>query len=258
MGAVAWSYRAFAEWHLGFADAARDCVQKGLALAQRRGRAHDIAATLSLGLLYHAVAGEPEPILAQVDGLLQLGQDHEVPDAVALGRIVRGWALAMQGRFDEGIPQLREGIELRTAIGHGAAYGAVLGLLAEALVRSGALADARAVVDEGFTALADGAVIDELALLHLRGELLARDGSADAETSFRAAIDLARRHHAKMDELRSTTGLARWLADRGRVAEAQGLLEPLRASFREGFAARDLQAAKALADEIDRAAAAGR
>src|SRR5262249_31931267 len=56
---------------------------------------------------------------------------------------------------------------------------------------------------------------------------LAREGSPEAEASFREAIALARRQGAKMYELRATTSLARWLTKGGRVAEARRMLARL-------------------------------
>ena len=88
------------------------------------------------------------------------------------------------------------------------------------------------------------------ALLHLRGELLAREAIPEAEATFREAIALARRQGARMYELRATTSLARWLTEGGRVAEARTLLAPLYASFTEGFDTRDLIEAKALLEEL--------
>ena len=124
-----------------------------------------------------------------------------------------------------------------------------LSLLVEAQVRSGAIAEARAVLEEGLAASSEER-IEKSALLHLRAELLAREGSPEAEASFREAIALARRQGAKMYELRATTSLARWLTKGGRVAEARRMLARLYASFTEGFDTRDLVEAKALLEEL--------
>src|SRR5207253_9381297 len=134
-----------AAWQLGFADAARLPAGEGLALARRLGRAQDVAAALSYGLLYHVFARDPRRVLEQVDELVQLATDHQLPNFLALGLITRGWALAEEGRCEEGIGQLREGIEMRTAIQQGLTLGHELSLLAEALARSGAIAEALAV-----------------------------------------------------------------------------------------------------------------
>jgi class 3 adenylate cyclase/tetratricopeptide (TPR) repeat protein len=249
-GVLAWTYAALATWQLGFADASRTRVREGVALARRLGRAQDVAAALTYGLLHHVLARDPQSVLEQVDELIQLGTDHELRNFLAFGLIWRGWALAEQGQCDEGIAQLRQGIEMLRAIHpHGLAVGYALGLLAEAYARSGGSAEARAVLEEGLTALSEEGT-QKPALLHLRGALLARDGAPGAEASFREALALSRCRGARMYELRAATSLARLWRDQGKRTEARDLLAPLYAWFTEGFDTRDLQNAKALLDDL--------
>jgi class 3 adenylate cyclase/predicted ATPase len=249
LGVLAWTHAAFAAWYLGFADASRARLREGLVLARRLGRAQDVAAALCYGLLYHVFSRDSRSVLEQVDELVQVATDHQLSTFLAHGLVMRGWALAEQGQCDEGIAQLRRGIEMLRATQHGVYLAHALGLLAEAQARSGAIAEARAVLEQGLTALSEE-WFEKPALLHLRGELLAREGRPEAETSFREAIELARRQGAKMYEIRATTSLARWLADRGHVAEARRLLAPLHASFTEGLETRDLIEAKALLEQL--------
>jgi predicted ATPase len=94
----------------------------------------------------------------------------------------------------------------------------------------------------------------EAELHRLKGEVLLslskRDG-AEAESSFKRAIQVARGHGAKMWELRAATSLARLWADQGRRADAHDLLAPVYGWFTEGFDAADLKDAKALLDELE-------
>ena len=71
----------------------------------------------------------------------------------------------------------------------------------------------------------------------------------------REALDAARATGARWWELRAARDLARLLRDRGRVAEARGLLAPVYASFTEGFGFPDLVEARALLDELGAAPA---
>ncbi|TMA72506.1 MAG: hypothetical protein E6J77_25275 [Deltaproteobacteria bacterium] len=259
-GVLAWTYAAVAAWQLGFADASHARLREGLALARRLGTPQDVAAALCYGLFCHVCARDPQSVLEQVDELVQLATDHQLPNFLAHGLEMRGWALAEQGQYDEGIAQLRRGIEMLREMQHGLTLGYALGLLAEAQTRSGAISEARAALEEGF-AVASEEGFEKPALLHLRGELLAREAIPEAEATFREAIALARRQGARMYELRATTSLARWLTGQvprervgpregGRVAEARTLLAPLYASFTEGFDTRDLIEAKALLEEL--------
>ena len=71
-----------------------------------------------------------------------------------------------------------------------------------------------------------------------------------AEDHFRQALDWARRQGALSWELRAAKSLARLLCDRGRSADARGLLQPVYDRFTEGFDTADLKAAKALLDVL--------
>ncbi len=88
----------------------------------------------------------------------------------------------------------------------------------------------------------------------LRGELLLaqdRSNAAQAEQSFRTAIDISRKQHAKSWELRATTSLARLLDQHGKRDEARAMLAGIFGWFTEGFDTADLKDAKALLEELN-------
>jgi hypothetical protein len=81
----------------------------------------------------------------------------------------------------------------------------------------------------------------------LKGELLlAQDTSnaAEAEQSFRNAIEVARKQSAKSWELRVTMSLARLLAKQGHRDEARAMLADIYSWFTEGFDTVDLKDAR--------------
>jgi predicted ATPase len=145
---------------------------------------------------------------------------------------------------------MRRGIAAATNTGV-RAYGAFfLGLVAEALALAGEIEDGLADLDQ---ALARSALSGERwwdAELHrLRGDLLYRLSRPDfdhAESSFRAALSIAREQGTKGFELRAATSLARLLRNVGRREEARQLLAPIYGWFTEGFDFADLKEAKAL------------
>ena len=74
--------------------------------------------------------------------------------------------------------------------------------------------------------------------------------TAEAETCFQRAVDIARRQHAKALELRAATSLARLWQQQGQHADALALLAPIYGWFTEGFDTADLQEASALLQEL--------
>jgi predicted ATPase len=66
-------------------------------------------------------------------------------------------------------------------------------------------------------------------------------------------MTIARRQGATLWELRAATSLARLWCAQGKSTEAHDLLGPIHGRFTEGFDTRDLKAARALLDELERA-----
>jgi predicted ATPase len=144
----------------------------------------------------------------------------------------------------------------------------MLALLAEAYGHAGQ-------GDEGLRAVAEAlAVVHttgerwwEWELHRLQGELLLIQGTdrgdspagrtepsliAEAESCFQRALDVARRQQARSFELRAAMSLSRLWQRQGKRAEACELLTDIYGWFTEGFDTADLQAAKALLEELSR------
>jgi predicted ATPase len=169
---------------------------------------------------------------------------------VAQGTSLHGWALVMQGKGEEGMAQVRQGI---------AAYRATWAALTAPYFCT-VLADVSAHLghtEDGLQALAEAHTLVEqqeerwweAEVYRLRGVLLLRQlgtSQAEAETCFRQALDIARRQEAKSLELRAAMSLARLWQQQGKHAEAHELLAPVYSWFTEGFDTADLQEAKVL------------
>ncbi len=76
--------------------------------------------------------------------------------------------------------------------------------------------------------------------------------AAPAEQSFRTAMDISSKQHAKSWELRATTSLARLLDKQGKRDEARAMLAEIYNWFTEGFDTADLKDAKSLLEELAR------
>jgi serine phosphatase RsbU (regulator of sigma subunit) len=162
--------------------------------------------------------------------------------------------MVLQGKCQEALPLILDGLEDLRATGARLDLTLHLGFLGDAYTKLGRLADAARAIDEG---LACAERTDERfyeAELHrLRGELLLGEphASADAEAAFHKAIETARRQRSKAWELRATTSLARLWHGQNRRNEAHAELATIFGTYAEGFSTPDLLDAKALLDTLD-------
>jgi hypothetical protein len=100
-----------------------------------------------------------------------------------------------------------------------------LALLAESQLMAGRLDDALATVADALLLPDQNVQIQHTCeLLRLRAELRAATGDDMARADFRAALDMATDMGAGLIELRVGAAMARFLADRGDLAEGRRLL----------------------------------
>src|SRR5262249_45506310 len=157
---------------------------------------------------------------------------------LAFGMPFRGWALARQGQADEGVAQIRQGLDALRAIGAEYLGPYFLGMLAEAYGLSGQTEAGLVAVAEALAAgEATGERFWEADLHRLRGELVLQQTPTllpEAETCFHQALDLARRQGAKGYELRAAMSLARLWQQQGQRTAAHQLLAEVYGWFTEG------------------------
>jgi predicted ATPase len=168
--------------------------------------------------------------------------------------IERGSAMAEQGRNEEGIAQIQEGLAALRATGAENGRPQNLSQLAEACMKTGRLDDGLSALTEALAAAEENENRHYEAETHgLKGELLLKQDDsnrAEAQNCFERAIAIARKQSAKSWELRSTMSLARLRAKQGHSEEACAMLANIYNWFTEGFDTADLIDAKALIDEL--------
>ena len=173
---------------------------------------------------------------------------------MALGSLIRSWALAHQGRAQEGIEQISQGLMTYRAIGAELVRPYFLALLAEAHGIQGEPEEGLALLTEALTLVdTTGERWYQSELYRLKGALLLQQSSSnqtEAESCFHQAIAVAQNQHAKSLELRAARSLARLWQSQGKCQEAYDLLAPVYGWFTEGFDTADLQEAKTLLDAL--------
>jgi class 3 adenylate cyclase/predicted ATPase len=237
-------------WFLGLPDQALERSNRTLALARELGHAHSLALALCRAAMFHQFRREPLEAQELAQAAVTLCTERQLLQWAAVGRFLLGWAIAQQGRSDEGIRQMRESLVEYQRIGVRLDLEWYFGVLAEALTNN-------RYTDEGLAAVEQAQRVISITGLHapelhrLKGDLLLLERrQPEAEQSFLLALDMARRQGAKSVELRAAASLARLRRDQGRYTEARDLLAPIYGWFTEGFGTPDLKEAKALLVEL--------
>ena len=204
----------------------------------------------------HQFQGEVRPAQEVAERVIALSIKSGSTEFLAFVTILRGWAIAEQGRYDEGIAQINEALALSRATRMEVNRPYFLCLLAEACMKTGRLVDGLSALTEAFAAAEKNeSRLYEPEVHRLKGELLLRQDDsnfAEAQICFQRAIEITRKRSARSLELRATTSLGRLLAKQGRRDEARAMLSDIYNWFTEGFDTRDLKDAKALLDELSK------
>jgi class 3 adenylate cyclase/predicted ATPase len=253
-GVVCHSFATWTLWYLGYPDQGLARSHEAVTLAQQSAHPFSLAFALSLTAQFHQLRREGRAVQEHAEAALSLAKEQGFPYWMAVGSLMRGWALAHQGQVKEGIEQMTQGLRAYRATGAVALQPCFLALLAEAHGTMGQPAEGLMVLTEAL-ALVDttGERWVEPELYRLKGELLLQRSAGnhlEVEACFHHALDIARNQQAKSFELRAATSLARLWQQQGKRQEAYDLLAPVYGWFTEGFTTADLQEAKALLDEL--------
>jgi predicted ATPase/class 3 adenylate cyclase len=256
LGVASSSWLAWELWQLGYPDQALQHSQAACTLAQEMSHPHSLALALVYVAFVHQCRREVPAAHEQAAAATALATEQGFASWVARGTILHGWTLAMQGKGEEGMAEMRQGLAADLATGSTQFQPYFLDLLAEAYGEGG-------YPDEGLHALAEALAMMETTevrfyaaeLSRLKGALLLRQTVPDApqaEACFRAALDVARQQHAKSWELRAATSLARLWQRQGKRQAAYDLLAPVYGWFTEGFDTADLREAKGVLEELEK------
>jgi tetratricopeptide (TPR) repeat protein len=207
----------------GYPDQAATWAEDAVATARTR-QPHNLCAALMFGGPIHILRGDPETALAWSEEGLEVSTRLGYAQSNAGCKVNRGWSLVRMGRPDEGISQIREGVEAHRAI-------------------EDATAQLRATGDQYFRCF----------VLSTKGDVLQSEPTPrtnEAEACYLDALDVARAQSAKSWELRAAIRLARLWHAEGRSADARALVEPVHGWFTEGFDTADLSEARLLLDRL--------
>jgi predicted ATPase len=185
---------------------------------------------------------------AYAESTMDLAAAQGFEHRVAQGRMMRGWALAMQGDAATGVAHIQQGWEAVQSIGQKLYHPYHLALLAEAYGQAGQPEAGLSVLDEALTLVeATEERWWEAEVHRLKGELLLQLPLPDisqATACFHQALEVARSQQAKSLELRAALSLSRLWQQHSKQDQARQLLTEIYSWFTEGFETPDLQEAR--------------
>jgi predicted ATPase len=235
---------------LGYADQAQQRCQEALALAQHLEHTPSLALVAFFAAALAQFCRDAAATSARAAALMTLADTHGFALRLEQGRMLWGWALAMQGDAAAGVAHIRQGLEASQGVGPETLRPHWLALLAEAYGAAGQPEPGLAVLDEACTLVeTTEARWWEAELARLKGVLLLRLPHPEvpqAVACFQQALEVARRQQAKALELRAALSLSCLWQQQGKRTAAYDLLAPVYGWFTEGFDTPDLQDARAL------------
>src|SRR5712692_3130234 len=202
-------------WYLGFPEQARDRLERALSFARQQSDPFFVCLALAPSSRVELLRGDTIAASKFADAMFHLAQEQGFRGFLAMAIAQRGVVLSAGAHAEEGIGQLREGLD------HSAGAFEVMRTQYLAFLAAGYGLVGR--VDEGLAVLAEamalvestGVCVYEAELNRLKGELTRKRSETnsnseiqeEAETYFRQALEIARRQCAKSWELRATMSL---------------------------------------------------
>jgi len=233
-------------------------MNDAISLAQHLSHPLSLSASLNFAARVGQFRREASMARAQAETSILSSAELGFSYWLAEATILKGWALAEEGQAEEGLRQMRQGLEAYAATGARLWRLYYLALMAQVHGRMGRLQEALTELAEAIELVQSTSEHEHEPELHrLKGELIlkgCRGASSDstirkeAERCFQEAIEIARSQHAPSLELRAVMSMGRFLPQCGRKQEARTMLSTIDGWFTEGFETTDLREAKALLD----------
>jgi predicted ATPase len=254
-GVACFTTSAFILWMLGYPDRAFQRANDAVALATELEHPFTLAYALFHSGFLHLWRREAELVRDRAVGVLHIVEDHDFQIWRALGTCLLGAANTGMGRCEEGLAQIRQGIDLYQGLKTPPVFWPLLLFVqAGAHAQAGRAADGLAQIDEALEIAGRGSGMTLLPEFHLlKGDLLIalpQVNGADPAPWFQRAFDVAQGLDARMSQLRAAVRLCRLPRDQHNVEQGGRVLRAVYDTFTEGFTTADLIEAKVLLERM--------
>jgi predicted ATPase len=254
MGVSCLSWLSWALFFLGYPDQALQRSREAIALARQISHPFSLAVALAVASGLQCSALDAQGTRQLAEEAIEICRQKGFNFWLGVAGTFRGLALAGQGKYNEGIAQMREGERVWRASGATIGFSEYYIDLAEVFGNAGQVEEGLGVLEEVLETInKSGERMYVAELFRIKGDLLLKqshENQAKAEACYRRAIEAARSQQAKILELRATSSLSRLLLKQGGRDEARELLNNIYSWFTEGWNAADLQTAYNFLQEL--------
>jgi predicted ATPase len=244
------SYMSWALWLLGYPEQALEQSRQAIVRAEDLQHPFSVALALSFSQWLYQFCRDVDRTRETCEKALAISAEQSFAFWIGWGRVLRGWTLAEEGKHEEAVTEIHEGIVDWRAQGSELGCHYYYVLLAEAYAgagQTGQALDALAQARDFANSTGEGYWASEIA--RLKGEVLLQrdaDAAAEAEACFHKALEIARSQEARSLELRAAMSLVRLWRGQGKADEGRTLLSEIYNGFTEGFDTHDLKQARTM------------
>lgn len=242
------TYDGMALWMLGYPNKALQSCADACRYAERSQYPFSLAIARTIGLRVHQLRGEVGAVLDHGNAAVAFCAEHEFVHYLGMALILRGWASACQGAFEEGLSDIQDGLEMVRSTGALLFESYSLSLLGDACLKNehyeqsfGFLRQAQTTLNEENSARFYAA---ETYRLLGEAHLRSNPESDQAEHYLLKALKLAREQRATSFELRICLSIFDLYELRKTAEECPLQLEEIYGRFNEGFDTPDLVRAR--------------
>jgi predicted ATPase len=248
---AALSYLPWVLWVQGYPEQALQRSREGLELARELEHAYSLTMAMVFSAKLHELLRLWPECQAHAEAALDAANQKGFSLWKAMGTLVHGPALAYQGRHEEGIAILTQGLARLEATGAVLSATYASARLADIYLLLGRRDDGQGALEESLSTIEQRWWLPEQYRLHAELLLLEPGAEDDAEASLRQALRVAQEQQSKSLELRAAMSLARLLRRQGRSAEGRDLLRQVYDWFSEGLDTPDLRDARELLAQLE-------
>ena len=189
------AYLAHLKWHREAPASHEVDAAEAITMATGMRRPFGHAIALSYAAMLHAFQGDSRRALERGMEAVDVCGRHGFAYYLAMANILTGWARGAEGDLDNGLAQLRQGLEAMRELGAELRLPYYFALLAETFGRAGQVGEGLASLSTGFAfASKNGEEWAASELYRVQGALLAAKGKPkEARASYRRGVEAAQR-----------------------------------------------------------------